>query len=605
MKKRFFSLLLALLVMVSGTACAETTKHERVYAVVGADGTLKTLIDNIHLEHTGNDDTITDATSLANIVNVGGQESFTQDGESLIWQADGKNIIYQGTSEKELYVTPVVSLTLNGEAATTDDVKNGEGELSIEVSYKMSVNAPFLVISVLPIQDDTLTDITIDNGTILSDGTRKVLIGWAAPGLDERVEWPDHFTITAHADHADLSWMMTVATAEPVEILCRELADNVADAHDFVDSLTENFISLRDDQEITGDDEVAEAMKDLRTLFDGAATLSEGAQTLADGAASADEGAAALESGLNTLTSNNDTLNQGAAMIFSAILDTANAQLATSGLDAAGIQLPTLGADNYAEALDAALAQLDALTTAATAQAREQVKAAVMQQEDAVRVAVTQAVEAKVLEGVLSAAGMTLSAEEYAAAVQAEQIKKEQAAQIEAAVQQAMATEEVSVQLEEAVAQQIEALTDEQLTSEAVQAQIAEGVAPALAAREALSAFKAQLDSVNAFVTGLSDYTAGVTQAADGATQLHSGTTQLSDGAAELNGGVAELSEGLNTAKAEVIEKALSLLNDDIQEVLDVYDKTQIEADGSLSYDLIADGMEHDLLFVIRTDLNH
>lgn len=606
MKKRFFSLMLALLVMLSSSACAETTKHERAYAVLGADGTPITVIDNIRLEDTENAATLEDATLLENVENVGGQETFTREGDALLWQTDGKNIVYQGTSDKAPYVTPVVRLTLDGAPATAEDVKNGEGDLAVEVAYETSVDAPFLALTVLPLEEDALTDIAIDHGAVLSDGSRTVLIGWAAPGLDERMELPDSFTVTAHADHADLSWMMTFASAQPIEILCQELTDDVADVQDWVDSLTDGLTALRDDQEIEGDDEIAEAMKDLRTLFDGAAALSDGAQALADGAASADEGAAALESGLSTLTANNEALNQGAEALFSAILDTANAQLAASGLDAAGIALPTLDAGNYAEALDAIIAQLDpdALTAAATAQAREQVKAAVMQQEDTVRAAVTQAVEAKALAGVLSAAGLTLSAEEYVAAAQAGQIPREQAEQIEAAVQQAMATEEVSAQLEATVAQQIEALTDEQLASEAVQAQIEAGVTPALAAREALGALKAQLDSVNAFVTGLSTYTDGVTQAADGAAQLHTGTVQLSSGAAELHTGAAELADGLATAKAEAIEKALSLLDGDVARALDIFDVTSAQADGSLSYDLVADGMAHDLLFVIRTDLN-
>lgn len=606
MKKRFFSLMLALLVMISGAACAETTKHERVYVVTGADGTVQTLIDNVRLENAEDAEAIEDASMLENVENVGGQEAFTREGEAIIWQTNGKNIVYQGTSEKAPYVTPIVRLTLNGEPATAEDVKNGEGELIMEVSYATGADAPFLAVSVLPVGEDALTDIAVEGGMVFSDGSLNLLIGWAVPGLDERMELPDSFTVTAHVDHADLSWMMTAATAQPVEILCRELADDAADAHDGIDSLTSGLTALRDGGEITGDDEIAEAMKNLRTLFDGAAALSEGAQALSDGAASADEGAAALESGLNALTANNEALNQGAATIFTAILDTANAQLASSGLDAAGIALPTLDAGNYEDVLDAIIAQLDpdALTAAATAQAREQVKAAVMQQEDAVRAAVTQAVKAKALEGVLSAAGMPLSAEEYAAAVQGGQIGKEQAAQIEAAVEQAMVTEEVSAQLEAAVAQQIDALTEEQLASEALQAQMEAGVAPALAAREALCALKAQLDSVNAFVAGLSTYTDGVTQAADGAAQLHAGTTQLSDGAMQLNNGAAELVNGLDTARGEVVEKALTLLEGDIAEALDVFDVTSAQADGSLSYDLVADGMAHDLIFIIRTDLN-
>ena len=37
---------------------------------------------------------------LKEIENVSGHETFTLDGETLTWQADGGSIIYQGTSDK-------------------------------------------------------------------------------------------------------------------------------------------------------------------------------------------------------------------------------------------------------------------------------------------------------------------------------------------------------------------------------------------------------------------------------------------------------------------------------------------------------------------------
>ena len=42
-------------------------------------------------------------------------ETFTQDEQQLIWQANGNSIIYQGTSDKELPLTPVVTVLLNGQ----------------------------------------------------------------------------------------------------------------------------------------------------------------------------------------------------------------------------------------------------------------------------------------------------------------------------------------------------------------------------------------------------------------------------------------------------------------------------------------------------------
>ncbi len=53
----------------------------------------------------------------------------------------------------------------------------------------------------------------------MSDGSHKLLIGWAVPGMDTDADLPTHFTLTATADHADLSWMMTLATSDPIDWL--------------------------------------------------------------------------------------------------------------------------------------------------------------------------------------------------------------------------------------------------------------------------------------------------------------------------------------------------------------------------------------------------
>ena len=81
------------------------------------------------------------------------------------------------------------------------------------------------------------------------------------------------------------------------------------------------------------------------------------------------------------------------------------------GLDTVGITLPELTSENYADVLQAALAQLDPETLLATAQAaaREQVKTEVMKQEKVVRDSVTRAVQAQVLEGVLAQSGLNMT----------------------------------------------------------------------------------------------------------------------------------------------------------------------------------------------------
>ena len=395
MKKRAFALITALCMTLTCFASAETVKHERVYAVTNADGDALTVIDNVRLENGDALAEIDDRTLLTALENVGGTEKFTQSGETVTWKADGNSIIYQGTSDKALNVTPVVRMTLDGKDVTAADVKNASGELAMTVSYR--AESPFLAVTLMPLSDD-VTSVTVDNGAVLTDGAHSFLMGFGVPGADADLELPDSFTMTAHVDHADLNWMMTIATAQPVKVLTDALSDHAADAHTLVSDLTAGLNALADGSEIPeSNEDIHELLTALNTLFDGAAQLKDGSITLLDGVKT-------LKDGLDTLSSNSSALNDGAAQLFAAVLDTANTQLSAAGLDALSIEVPTLTASNYAAVLDDLIAQLDPAVIDKTIEdlAKEQVREAVMAQEDKVREAVTEVVRGQVRDAVVA-----------------------------------------------------------------------------------------------------------------------------------------------------------------------------------------------------------
>ena len=710
MKKRAFALITALCMTLTCFASAETVKHERVYAVTNADGDALTVIDNVRLENSDALAEIDDRTLLTALENVGGTEKFTQSGETVTWKADGNSIIYQGTSDKALNVTPVVHITLDGKEVTAADVKNASGELAMTVSYR--AESPFLAVTVMPLSDD-VTSVTVDNGVVLTDGAHSFLMGFGVPGADADLELPDSFTMTAHVDHADLNWMMTIATAQPVKVLTDALSDHAADAHTLVSDLTAGLNALADGSDIPeSNEDIHELLTALNTLFDGAAQLKDGSITLLDGVKT-------LKDGLDTLSSNSSALNDGAAQLFAAVLDTANTQLAAAGLDALSIEVPTLTVSNYAAVLDDLIAQLDpavidktiealakaqvreavmaqedkvreavtevvrgqvrdavaaqeeTIRAAVTDVVKEQVRQAVAAQEDTIRAAVTQAVQAQVLEGVLAQAGLNMTAQQYQDAVAAGQVPDAQQKQISAAVDQMMASDDikakieaavteqenqliaqnmasgdikakiesavteqenqliaqnmasddikakiesavaeqedklveenfasadVQAKLEAAVTEQIDKLVEENYASADVQNTVAEKKATIAAAVDSLKRLKEQLASVETFVNGLKAYTDGVAQAGNGASQLY-------DGANTLSGGMTELSDGLAELKAKLTEEGLDLLSGDVQKALDLFDNLESQMANVPSFDLVADGMAHDMLLIIRTDL--
>ena len=663
MKKIVALLLTAVMVLGCMPGLAENTKHERVYVVATADGTIKSITDSVRLENADGLDEIMDQTILSDIQNVGGKETFTLDEKTLTWKANGKDIVYQGTSDKTPVLLPVVTLTLDGADASFADLKNKTGDAVLTVTYQQQAALPILAVTVLPLPQEGITDLKLENAAILSEMGRQALVGWAVPGADEKLNLPASFTASFHADHADLNWMLTFSSADPVDTVCRELNERIdLDIHTEMDEVklllkaVQNGEALPETTGKTKDivpkvnelndglaqlndgaaslaDGASQLSSGASELKDGAATLADGAVTLAAGAANAEAGAATLDEGLAALIANNEALNTGAEALFAAVLDTANQQLAAAGLDAAGIMLPELTAENYAAALDGVLAQLDpaALKEAAAAQVEAVVRPQVEANAEQVRSAVEAAAQQKILEAVLQAAGQEMTAEQYTQAVKAGMVSAEQAAMVSATVEQQMASDEVKAQIEENVLAQIEQLVQQNVESYlASDETVAAKLAMAQTAYDSLSALKAQLDQVNTFVKGLEAYTAGTAQAAAGASQLHTGLTQLSTGAASLSTGASTLSTGASTladgvsqlstgagtlkdgmqtmkdtivgAEKEAANKLLPYVENELADALRIFEETRDSVQNS-GYDLRPEGMNAITVYIIRTDL--
>ena len=379
MCKKTVSLILAIL-MVLGcvSATAETSKQEKVYVVAGADGTVTSITDNIRLENTDSLETIADQTLLTGIENLSGDEAFTLEDGMLTWQANGKDIIYQGTSDKAPALVPVVTITLDGEAVSAAGLKEKEGEAVLTVTYQAHENVPALAVTAMLLPENGVSGLKTENASVVTEMGKQILVGYAVPCADAALKLPASFTASFHADHADLGWMMTVVSSDPIDLACKAIDEKAdSDLHTELDEAAAVLSAMSRNETLPATDGKAkDIVQKLNELNDGLVKLDNGALLLANGAkalygSAKDEvagteasgaialsdGAAALDSGLAELTQNNEALNNGAAAIFAAILDTANKQLAASGLDAAGIALPALTAENYETVLDTASAQ--------------------------------------------------------------------------------------------------------------------------------------------------------------------------------------------------------------------------------------------------------
>lgn len=370
MKKLLAALLAALLMLGCAVpALGETTKHERVYIVAGPDGEIRGLIDSIRLENPEGLKEITDVSLLTGIENMSGNETFTRDGDALIWQAQGNDIIYQGTSDQTPAILPVVSLTLDGETVSAAELKDQTGEAVLTVTYRVTGSLPALAVTLLPVDAASMTNIQAENATILSEAGQKILMGYAVPGVDGSLKLPDHFTVSFHADHADLSWMMTLISADPIRLACKEIDEllefdprgilNLADSlltalkngedlpmQPGLENLKTNIVLGQVNNfmhSLTSLDE------DAQSLSGSAAGIKDSAETLKTNIKDAKASAGTLQSALGGLQPGSNSLNAEADALLTAAFQSASAQLA-----ALGVTAPDLTAENYAKALDAA-----------------------------------------------------------------------------------------------------------------------------------------------------------------------------------------------------------------------------------------------------------
>ena len=436
------------------------------------------------------------------------------------------------------------------------------------------------------------------------------------------------------------------------------LKDGMAQLKDGASRLADGVSALKDGAKTLADG-ATELKNGAEALKESANPLGDGVSQLNDGATALETGSAQLTEGLNTLTANNEALASGATKLFETVLGIANTQLSAAMENA-----PTLTIENYEETLTALL---DACSEAGIdKQLHDQVEAVVNQNrakiEEAVTAKVQETVAAQVEEAVREnvtaqvLAAMDMTPDTYKAAVESGALTDAQKNQIAAAVdaqmksqevkavlaqqtEQTMGSDEIKATIEQNVNEQVEALTQQNMASKDVQAKRAAALEQGQAAAASLTALKAQLDDYRTFYDGLNAYLAGTAQAANGASELKTGAAQLAAGTEELNGkvpallegigslsngmntltenlpsltdgvqqlldGANELKDGLNTFDEEGVSKLVSLVEDDLADMLDRVKAALNAANAYTTYTSLGENMTGRVRFVWRTDAN-
>lgn len=316
----------------------ETYKDESVYVKADPSGkvTETTVTEWLKNPEKG---TVEDATSLENIKNIKGDETFTTgNGDVISWDSEGNDIYYQGTTNQELPVDVSISYKLNGREVSAEELTGKNGKLEMTINYQnqskemvdvdgeeVEMYTPFTVATAMMLPTDAYQNVTIDNGKIVSDADKDIIVGIAFPGMEENLgienldlDIPDSITITADIKDATVEPTITMVSSN----LFNEFNFDKIDGFDDLESSIEELKDATN-QLVDGSRELSDGSKELaegaKTLKDGADSLDSGAKTLRDGASALADGNQSLAAGVHTLNDKSGELLSGVSELASGV----------------------------------------------------------------------------------------------------------------------------------------------------------------------------------------------------------------------------------------------------------------------------------------------
>ncbi len=334
------------------TGSGETAgKVETVYVTANASGAVNDVIVSEWLKNVSADTELSDKTELKDIVNVKGNESFTQNSDgTLTWNADGSDIYYQGTTDKELPVDMKITYTLDGKEISPEELAGKSGKVTIRFEYdnkaKQTVNVdgkdievytPFAMVSGMMLDAGKFANVEVSNGKVISDGGNYIVMGVALPGLKESLDISDekweelegdedldsklsnYFEISAFTSDFELGMTITMASSDILSdfgLTDITGSDKISDLKDDMNKLSDGSTKLVD-----GSQELKDGTTKLRDgsqeLYDGTGKLYDGTKELYDGTTKLYDGTNQLSSGANELYNGTSQLSSGANELYS------------------------------------------------------------------------------------------------------------------------------------------------------------------------------------------------------------------------------------------------------------------------------------------------
>lgn len=297
---------------------AKALKDETVYVKLDASGDVSSVTVSDQLKNVSGLKDIEDVSGLKDIENVKGEEGFTQKDGKLVWSGSGEDICYQGTTSEQLPVGIRVTYTLDGKEISAKELEGKSGHLKIRYDYENTTGkesgtyTPFLMVTGLILDMDQFSNVTIENGKLVSDGDRDLAIGMGIPEMKEalsveNIDIPDYFVLEADVTDYEAVEGITVATNEVFNSLSSDSFDSLEDLEGSMDQLQSAA-----DQLVDGSGQLRTG---LDTLLSSSGTLIDGINQLAAGGSELEKGTGSLADGAGALSEGGKSLANGTSHV--------------------------------------------------------------------------------------------------------------------------------------------------------------------------------------------------------------------------------------------------------------------------------------------------
>ena len=311
----------------------ETDKEESVYVLTDAYGTPTEITVTTGLKNPGPDAELTDVTTLTDIVNKEGDETYTKQADgSILWENYGSDIHYEGKADtsSELPLTVTVTYFLDGKEVGADELAGADGNIKIRFDYENNTQengsiTPFAAITGLMLSEDNAHNISVTNGASRYMDGEYLVYGFALPGVtaaldldtmeltkEEEIDLHDFMEVSFEAEDFELDFTATMVSNGLLEekdydkVIDKldELTDKLEDTTDQVKDLKSKISKLKNGGEKlrSGADSLYQGLSEVNAALAQAAQADPSLAGLAASISQLTDGSKQLADGVNTYT---------------------------------------------------------------------------------------------------------------------------------------------------------------------------------------------------------------------------------------------------------------------------------------------------------------